>query len=98
MSLKMAYSHAVDCWAVGIVLYVLLCGWARLLRLRQAVARSARWHSQRCPNALLRVPQKIVKPLAGWRARKAVLRTFRAADDCTGIRRSTTRSKRTSCA
>lgn len=65
MSLKMAYSHAVDCWAVGIVLYVLLCGWARLLRLRQAVARSARWHSQRCPNALLRVPQKIVKPLAG---------------------------------
>jgi serine/threonine protein kinase len=63
MSLKMAYSHAVDCWAVGIVLYVLLCGWARLLRLRQAVARSARWHSQRGPNALLRVPQKIVKPL-----------------------------------
>jgi len=57
MSLKMAYSHAVDCWAVGIVLYVLLCGWARLLRLRQAVARSARWHSQRCPNALLRVRQ-----------------------------------------
>jgi hypothetical protein len=45
------------------VLYVLLCGWARLLRLRQAVARSARWHSQRGPNALLRVPQKIVKPL-----------------------------------